>query len=303
MKLTNIKGNTYYIKGGTNTGVVRLDSNKALIIDPGIGGMRPKKIVELLKENNMDISYIINTHEHADHYEGCNQLKKFNNNIKILSSSQAKLFIDNPSKFEDYTIGGKGNKFLKFKVSKEKNNLTEVDDIIEEGNIVLNNKKIEIIKLKGHSEGSIGILTEDKVLFVGDLFVGNQILSKFDLLLLYDVEEYLNSIDKIGNIDFEYMILGHGKELYSKADSFSIIDDHKRAINKYVNQVKYLIKSPTTIDNILKNIIINNNLSCNYTEYHFFRSSIVSIISYLLDLNQADYSIEMGEMLYYSKKE
>ena len=54
MKLINIKGDTYYIKGGTNTGVVKLDEDNVLIIDPGLGGLRPKKIMGLLKENNMN---------------------------------------------------------------------------------------------------------------------------------------------------------------------------------------------------------------------------------------------------------
>lgn len=303
MKLINIKGDTYYIKGGTNTGVIRLDNNNCLIIDPGRYGIKQRKMIELLKENNMVIKYIINTHEHGDHYEGSSNLKKLNNNIQILSSSEAKIFIDNPNKFADYTVGGKANKFLKFKESSEESNATKVDDIIEEGKIVLNNRKFEIIKLSGHTEGSIGILTDDKILFVGDLFVGSQMLKKFDLLLLYDVKEYLNSVNKIKDIDFEYMVLGHDKEIYSKIDSQGIINNHISAVNNYVNQVKDLLKSPITIDNILKNIIINNNLSCNYTEYHYFRSSIVSIISYLCDLNQIDYSIELGEVLYYSKKE
>lgn len=303
MKLINIKGNTYYIKGGTNTGVIRLDNNNCLIIDPGRYGVKQIKMVELLKENNMVIKYIINTHEHGDHYEGCSNLKKLNNNIQILSSPEAKIFIDNPNKFADYTVGGKANKFLKFKESSEESHATKVDDIIEEGKIVLNNRKFEIIKLSGHTEGSIGVLTDDKILFVGDLFVGSQMLKKFDLLLLYDVKEYLNSVNKIKGIDFEYMVLGHDKEIHSKIDSQVVINNHISAVNNYVNQVKDLLKSPMTIDNILKNIIINNNLSCNYIEYHYFRSSIVSIISYLCDLDQIDYNIELGEVLYYSKKE
>ena len=302
MKLINIKGNTYYIKGGTNTGVIKLENNNALIIDPGRYGVRQKRMMELLKENNMDIKYIINTHEHGDHYEGCSYLKKIDDNIHILSSSEAKIFIDNPNKLADYIVGGKANKFLKFKEFEDKNNFTKVDYIIDEGKVVLNNKKFEIIKLSGHTEGSIGVLTEDKILFVGDLFVGSTMLKKFDLLLLYDVKEYLNSINKVKDIDFEYMVLGHDKEICSKLDSQYIINDHINAVNNYVNQVRDLLKSPMTIDNILKNIIINNSLSCNYTEYHYFRSSIVSIISYLCDLEEIDYSIELGEMLYYSKK-
>ena len=303
MKLINIKGNTYYIKGGTNTGVIRLDNNNCLIIRSRRYGVKQIKMVELLKENNMVIKYIINTHEHGDHYEGCSHLKKLNNNIQVLSSPEAKIFIDNPNKFADYTVGGKANKFLKFKESSEESHATKVDDIIEEGKIVLNNRKFEIIKLSGHTEGSIGVLTDDKILFVGDLFVGSQMLKKFDLLLLYDVKEYLNSVNKIKGIDFEYMVLGHDKEIHSKIDSQVVINNHISAVNNYVNQVKDLLKSPMTIDDILKNIIINNNLSCNYTEYHYFRSSIVSIISYLCDLDQIDYNIELGEVLYYSKKE
>ena len=188
MKLINIKGDTYYIKGGTNTGVVKLDEDNILIIDPGLGGLRPKKIMGLLKENNMKISHIINTHEHEDHYEGCNQVKINDETIQILSSKEAKIYIDFPHKFADSILGGKSNILLNPKVSDKKGNLIKIDNVVSEGNIVLNNKKVEIIKLKGHSEGSIGVLTEDKVLFVGDLFVGEDIFRKFELLLIYDVK-------------------------------------------------------------------------------------------------------------------
>ena len=302
MKLKNIKGNTYYIKGGTNTGIIKLDENNVLVIDPGLGGMRPEKIMDLIATNNMRVKYIIITHEHEDHYEGCNMMKKIDNEIQILSYKESKLYIDYPHKFAESILGGRSNKFLNTGVSEEKNNTTQIDTILAEGNVVLNNKNFEIIKLRGHSEGSIGILTEDKIFFVGDLFIGNNLIDKFELLLMNDVKSYLKSIEKIRKIDFEYMVLGHGKEIYSKKDSEILIKRHNDAINKYIKQVKELLQYPTTISNILKNIINNNNLSCDYMEYYFFRSSIMAIISYLCDLDEVTYTIEMGEMLYYSKK-
>ena len=70
MKLNCIKGNTYYIKGGTNTGIYKFKDGSVLLIDPGLLGMRPKKIINLLEENNLKLKYIINTHEHGDHFEG-----------------------------------------------------------------------------------------------------------------------------------------------------------------------------------------------------------------------------------------
>ncbi|MGL5694924.1 MAG: MBL fold metallo-hydrolase, partial [Peptostreptococcaceae bacterium] len=64
MNLINIKGNTYYAKGGTNTGIYLFENKTALMIDPGLSGMRPKRIVDELEKNNIKLEYIINTHEH-----------------------------------------------------------------------------------------------------------------------------------------------------------------------------------------------------------------------------------------------
>lgn len=302
MKLINIKGNTYYIRGGTNTGVYKFNDNSVLIIDPGLAGLRPKKLATFLDGNNLDIKYIINTHEHDDHYGGCNELKKIKDGIKIFAPEDAKFFIEHPDIFGDYVIGGRGNDFLSSKRSKENDTYIEIDDIIQGDEIVLNNDKFEIIKLKGHSRGSIGILTKDKILFVGDLFVGNHILSKFSLLLLNNVKEYLESIEKIKTLDFKYMVLGHGKETISKEESYKIIENHRKVVYKYINEVRLLLGEKITIDNILKQIINNNKLSCNYKEYYFFRSSIVTIISYLVNLDEVNYEIKEGEILYYSKK-
>lgn len=302
MKLNCIKGNTYYIKGGTNTGIYKFKDGSVLLIDPGLLGMRPKKIINLLEENNLKLKYIINTHEHGDHFEGGIVLLESNPDIKVFSSEEAKVFIENPNFAADYSMGGKANEFLNLKLCNENNKRIKVDEVIKEGSLELNGDQFEIIKLSGHTEGSIGILTSDKVLFVGDLFVASSMLSKFNLLLLYNVKEYLNSIEKIKDIDFEYMVIGHGKEIISKEAIDEVVKNHKESVFKYINQVMELLEDRITMDNILKNILNNNDLSCNYKEYHFYRSTIVSIMSYLIDLKKVDYEIKNGEILYYSKK-
>jgi len=44
-----------------------------------------------------------------------------------------------------------------------------------------------------------------------------------------------------------------------------------------------------------------NNLSYNYKEYHFFKSTLVGMISYLNKLGEIKYFIEDGDVLYYTK--
>lgn len=301
MNLINISGNTFYIRGGTNTGLYLFDDNSALIIDPGLSGARPNKIIKILNERNIELKYIINTHEHNDHFGACSQFKEYYKDVEILSSEEAKLYIEKLELFSKYIMGGKSNILMDEKLKNRSPKEICIDTVITEGILSINNKKFKVFNFKGHTPGSIGVLTDDKVLFVGDLLVGEEMLSKYDFLFLFDIEEQIKSLERIKNIDFEYMVIAHSKKFISKDESYKIIDKHKIAIDKYINQVRIYLNNPITIENILKHIIVNNNLSHNYKEYHFFKSSLISLISYLIDLGEVDYILKDGELLYYTK--
>lgn len=302
MEITKIKGNTYYIKGGTNTGLYLFEDNSALIIDPGLSGTRPKRIIEELEKNNMDLSYIINTHEHNDHYGACNSFKNHFKGLEMLSSSQAKMYIENPELFSKYIVGGRSNVFLDNHLRGKEHDCIFIDKVLEQGRVSINNVEFEIVDLPGHTPGSIGIITKDKVIFVGDVLVSGKILLKYDFLFIYDIEKYLNSLEILKKIEFDYLILGHGKEIISKEESYILIAKHEQAIEKYLNQTKVLLENPMTLESVLRELIKNNNLSYNYKEYHYLKSSLVSLISYLSDRDEISYLLEDGLLLYYTKK-
>ena len=65
-----------------------------MIIDPGLSGARPNKIIKILNERNIELKYIINTHEHNDHFGACSQFKEYYKDVEILSSEEAKLYIE-----------------------------------------------------------------------------------------------------------------------------------------------------------------------------------------------------------------
>ncbi|RDY24079.1 MBL fold metallo-hydrolase [Romboutsia maritimum] len=302
MNLEHIKGKTFYIKGGTNTGIYLFEDNTAIMIDPGLGGLRPKKINKILEQNNIDLKFIINTHEHDDHYGGCIYFKQDKEELNILSSEYAKLYIENPDLFSKYIIGGKSNGFLDDKLKNKCLGKIRINKTLSEGIIKLNSEDFIIIEIKGHTPGSIGVMTNDKVFFVGDLLVGEDILRKYDFLFIYDIKEYLKSLQKIKDIDFEYLVLGHSKKVISKEDSNILIEKHEMCINKYIYQIRKLLNKPMSLEKILQRIIRSNNLSSNYKEYQFYKSSLISVISYLEELQEISYTLDEGELLYYTKK-
>ncbi len=302
MEFINIKGNTFYIKGGTNSGLYVFNDKSALLIDSGLNGSRPRRISKVLRENNIKLKYIINTHEHNDHYGSCNEFKEYFDDIEIMSSEYAKLYIEHPELFSKYIIGGKSNKFLEEKIYSKLNYKINIDRALCIGRELINNIEFNIIDFKGHTPGSIGILTNDGVLFAGDLLIGYSMLSKYDFLFIYDIEEQLESLNKIKDMDFDYLVISHNKDVLSKSDSYDLINKNELAIYKYLNQVKNQLQTPMGIDTLLKNIIKDNNLSNNYKEYHYFKSSLISIISYLLDKDEVNYLLNEGELLYYTQK-
>ena len=269
MKLQRVFGNTYFIKGGTNTGVYLFENKNALLIDPGLSGLRPKNMINMFENEKIIPKYIVNTHEHEDHVGACHQIKNAYPEIAIFASDEAKLFIERPELFSDFILGGKHNKFLTEKLFHRNTEKIYVDEIICEGKLQKNGVDFEVINLKGHTSGSIGILTSDGVLFAGDLLIGEETLSKYDFLFLQDVEEYLKSLDIVKSLDFDYIVLAHGKKVLDKNDTILLIEKHKQAVHKYLCQIIENLKVPMNVDTLLKKIIKENELTYNYKEYYF----------------------------------
>lgn len=301
MRLINIKGNSFYIKGGTNTGVYIFEDKSALIIDPGLPGARPRNIIRDLEKDGIEVKWIINTHEHNDHYGAGYQFKDKFKDLINMSSKDSKPYIDNPILFSAYIMGGNTNEFLNTILTNKNMETVNIDKTIEPGRIIINNEYIDIIDLKGHTLGSIGVLTKDKVFFIGDTLVSEELLSKFELLFLFDIEAYLKSLSILEIIDFEYVVLGHGKKVLSRNEALELAKKHELCVMKYLNQLRKLTKEPKNLESILKTILNNNKLSYNYKEYHFFKSTLVSMISYLTKLGELNYDLRDGDVLYYTK--
>ena len=60
MELHKLKGNTYYIDGTTNIGLYKLNDKDCVLIDTGFAKVGPQ-IYEILKENNLNLKYILKT--------------------------------------------------------------------------------------------------------------------------------------------------------------------------------------------------------------------------------------------------
>lgn len=134
-------------------------NNKAVIIDPGAEGQR---LYNYLKNNDLELKYIINTHGHFDHIAANNFLKK-KTGAEILAHPDA------DSKFKDSKLN-LSKKFMNKNISSAPLDraLAEQEEFIFEG------LKLKIIYTPGHSQDGISIyIPAEKVIFSGDCIFAN----------------------------------------------------------------------------------------------------------------------------------
>ncbi len=193
--------NSYYIGGSVNA-----------LIDPGLSRYLPDLLNQMSDDGikKEDISYIINTHSHPDHFQASELFDT--GTIKIALHGTEMEFLKG--------IGGKLYGLFGISVPQ-----VQVNFPLTEGSIPLGDQQFTIILAPGHSPGSIGLYwPQQKALFCGDvLFDQNVGRSDFpggsgSLLK--------KSIIAFSQLDIELLFPGHmgivaGKERIQK--NFNII--------------------------------------------------------------------------------
>ncbi len=141
--------------------ILSWDDKEAVIIDPG---GEAKKIIGVVKSNNLKPVMIINTHGHVDHIGANRELKEYFNDIPIaIGEGDAKyLGLDNNAKgthYDDSILLGFPQFFDRFyKPSPAATiQLKENEEVF----------KLKVINTPGHTAGGISLLG-DSFIFTGD---------------------------------------------------------------------------------------------------------------------------------------
>lgn len=176
---------------GVNCYVV-YDRNEAIIIDPGDSS---KQILEYIRQRDLKIMAIVNTHGHADHIQGNAWFMEKTNAPLWIHEAEVE-FLSSP----ELHLGPAINMDVPIVTADR---LLKDGDVIEFGTVSL-----KVLHTPGHSPGGI-CLYAPNILFSGDtLFkdsVGRWDLPKGDLNILKQ------SVLRLGRLPIETLVYpGHG---------------------------------------------------------------------------------------------
>ena len=291
MELIRVGEKTYYIENNTNIGIYQVDENNVYIIDTGNDTDAGKKILKIINEQNWHILGIINTHSNADHVGGNNVIQT-RTNCKIYANNIEKSITEYPILEPSFLYGGYPlnslkNKFLLAKPSKVK----DIDKNLPEG--------LTYINLKGHFFDMIGIKTSDNVYFLADSLFGEDTINKYHVFFIYDVNEYLNTLDYLDTLDGKLYIPSHIKPTNSIKE---LIQINRNKINEIIDIIYNYCKEPKTFEEILTHIFNTYNLQMNINQYVLVGSTIRSYLSYMYNSNKLNYEFKDNKMLWIVKE-
>ena len=197
-------------------------NNNACVIDPS----ESKPVINFIKNNDIKLKYILNTHHHYDHVGGNIELKK---------------------KY--------GSKIVGFK--KDRDRIPGIDIFIKDNQIWKeDNFEAKIYHIPGHTSGHIAFhFFKEKIIFTGDTLFSLGCGRIFE----GSYEQMFSSLNKIKNLPKETKIYC-GHEYTLQNSNFCITQDSKntKLKDKIINIKKKLEKGIPTVPTIL-----SEEIECN----------------------------------------
>lgn len=287
MELVKVGDKTYYIKNATNIGIYKIDDNNIYLIDTGNDKDAGKKILKIIDEQGWNVKGIINTHSNADHIGG-NKVIQDRTNCIILANNIEKSFTEFPILESSFLYGGYPFKDIrnKFLLAKE-SVVTSMENNLPNG--------LEYFTLKGHFFDMIGIKTSDNVYFLADSLFSEETITKYHLFFIYDIREFLNTLDYLNTLNGSLYIPSHCE---ATSDISSLIELNKNKVNEIMNKIYNACEKEKTFEEVLKHIFDEYNLVMNANQYVLVGSTIRSYLSYLYDENKLSYKFKDNKMIW-----
>ena len=197
------------------------DGDRLAVVDAGMKGTAPRIVeaVHAIGRRPMDVSHILLTHAHIDHYGGLAELKAL---------VPGEVFA-HPLEAAEVRRGGNGRPFSRavFRplsrplrwISSRPQKLTpcQVENEVENGAVIDFAGGIQVHHTPGHADGHVAFLLPDRgVLLAGD--VCGHLFGRLHLSMGYvDYERGMASLDRLCDLDFDVAGFGHGDAIPTRA--------------------------------------------------------------------------------------
>ncbi len=281
------------IPGGVNGGVIRGESGKVILIDPGLNETSGKKAIKAAAEVGA-VSTILTTHGHADHF-GANAEVVKRTGAEVWAPAIDEAVLRYPILQPAMLYGG-ADPIDTMRGSFMLADASPVDHVFAPGDrLSIDRVDIEVVDLSGHSPGQTGLLV-DGVFFSADVTLPESVLEKYRIPYLYGVTAHLAALDRAREIACERVVPGHGPLLESIGPA---VDANRALLDRVLEQTVELATQPATADAILTGLLRHfGSPAADAPGYYLLQPTGFAFLAHLHRLGVVSHVVENGQSLW-----
>ena len=279
---------SFYIDCPAKIGVFLEDGENVWLIDSGNDKEAGKKVLKILGAQGWALRGILNTHSNADHIGG-NALLQQRTGCRVYSTDFENAFAKHPVLEPSFLYGGYPCRELrnKFLMAASCEPTGTVEEFLPDG--------VECFRLGGHFFDMVGFRTPDNVLFLADCLFGETILDKYHLTFLYDVAEYLRTLDRVERMEADLYVPAHAPAV---EDIGPLVNANREKVSAIAEAVLSFCETPASTEEVLKKIFDVYALTMDFNQYVLIGSTVRSYLSWLQDEGRLKASFADNRLLY-----
>ena len=287
----------YVLEGGSNIGVVMADDGRAVLIDSGLNDTPARKALRFVRDElGAEISAIINTHGHADHFGGNGWLVK-RTGAKVYAPDLDEMTLRFPLMQPVMLYGGADPAVAlrtKFLVA----DASPVDGIVHAGRGEYEGVEVEAIPLPGHSMNQMGYLVDD-VFFCADVVFPDATLTKYPIPYLFGLTEHLESLELSKQIACSHVVPGHGPILESID---ALVQKNLDAIERVIATIREIVDRPMMADEICRSLFQRMELIMPDPQaYYLLRPTVQAYLAHLEREGQLQIAMQEASVVWLPK--
>ncbi|MCK9170044.1 MAG: MBL fold metallo-hydrolase [Treponema sp.] len=300
----------YFIPGSTNVGVISIDTRGTrtiYLIDSGgstdAGAHIYEELENFFGKNKFTLKAVINTHSHADH-SGGNDFFVKKTGCGVWMSYLEKGSMENT--LIQSSVAWGGYPLPELRTSYYVPSQCSVTRIISGGDklTLADGKTLSFIPLQGHYFGMLGVecTTKDgkNAVFTGDAIFGRKVISKFSIPFMYNVGEFMKSLDTLCRTEADWYVPSHGDAVTRIQETAEM---NKLAVLETIEcVVSILTKKTLSAEELLTEVANENEIPLKLPQYVLIGSTLRSYLSYLYETGRITYVIENNKMIWSVKK-
>lgn len=283
---------TFYLECPAKIGIYQPRPGEVYLIDSGGDKDAGRRVRKLLEEQGWSLKGIMVTHSNADHIGGCRYLQN-QYGCPVFAGGIEGAFTRWPVLEPAFLYGGYPHRDLRHKF------------LMAEGceTVGLDHpdfpREVEVIPLPGHFFDMVGYKMPDGTVFLADCLSGEGTLEKYGISFLYDVEAYLETLDKVGEMEGSLFVPAHAP---ATADIRPLARRNKGAVEGIAGTIRTFCGEGMGFEELLARLFDHYGLTMTHEQYVLVGSTVRSYLSWLKDKGEVEAVFERNRLYWKAMK-